>query len=297
MLQDVDLDTVVAERPGLVEAERLEIAGDHLHRRHPRRLPWRLTKSVLLFEGGLSASPEAEALGVGKAGNGGGPGSRDIHDAGIGQCVLKPQSGAALLGGCDLSARALGPGGVGHGVGLIEHDDAFEGMARVFIHPASEPADDLIEPRGSALSGRRAQCRVGGEQDMPALLRDLGALAKLAQGDHVVLAAAERCPVAACVFQQLVGLRQPQRPHAALEAVVQDDGGDLAALSAACAVAQHPAAPELRTGAEGCFGVVLHVVAVWAVVAGHRRPLSSSSRLSSSPLSARSTVSQSCAMR
>ena len=79
---------------------------------------------------------------------------------------------------------------------------------------------------------------------MPDIMRDLGALAELAQGDHVVLAAAERRPIAARVFQQLVGLRQPQRPRAALEPVVEDDGGDLAALAAAGAVAEHPAAPE-----------------------------------------------------
>ena len=51
-------------------------------------------------------------------------------------------------------------------------------------------------------------------------------------------------PVAAGVFEQLVGLRQPQRPHAALEAVVKDDGGDLAPLAGAGAVTQHPAAPK-----------------------------------------------------
>ena len=172
MLQDVDLDTVVAERPGLVEAEGLEIARDHLHRRHPAGLHGD-HEIRALFEGGLSASPEAEALGISKAGNGSGPGGGDIHDPGIGQCVLEPQSGAALLRGRDLSPRALGPGGVGHGVSLVEHDDALEGMARVFIHPAGEPADDLVQARGAALPGRGAQRRVSGKQ-YAGIMWDLG---------------------------------------------------------------------------------------------------------------------------
>ena len=153
MLQDIDLDAVIAERAGLVEAERLEIARNHLHRRHAAGFHGDY-KVRALFEGGLSASPEAEALGISKAGNGSGPGRRDIHDPGIGQCMLEPQSGAALLRGRDLSARALRPGGIGHRVGLIEHDDTLEGMARVFIHPAGEPADNLVEARGAALAGR-----------------------------------------------------------------------------------------------------------------------------------------------
>ena len=38
MFEQLDLDPVIAERTGLVEAERLQIAGDHLHRRHPAGL-------------------------------------------------------------------------------------------------------------------------------------------------------------------------------------------------------------------------------------------------------------------
>ena len=98
-------------------------------------------------------------------------------------------------------------------------------------------------------------------------MRDLGALAELAQGYHIVLAAAERRPVAARVLQQLVGLRQPKRPRAALEAVVEDDGGDLPALAAAGAVAQHPAAPEAHRRRE-LFDAVRRIVAGWATVAG-----------------------------
>ena len=65
------------------------------------------------------------------------------------------------------------------------------------------------------------------------------------------LAAADRGPVAAGVFEQLVGGGQPQRPAAAAQPVVEDNGGDLAALAAAGAVAQHPAAPETHRRGQG----------------------------------------------
>ena len=38
MFERLDLDPVIAERTGLVEAEGLQIAGHHLHRRDPAGL-------------------------------------------------------------------------------------------------------------------------------------------------------------------------------------------------------------------------------------------------------------------
>ena len=63
---------------------------------------------------------------------------------------------------------------------------------------------------------------------------------------------AERRPVALGVLDQLVGLRHPDGAAAALEPVVEQDAGDLAALAGAGAVAEHPAAPE----AHGVLGAV-----------------------------------------
>ena len=96
-------------------------------------------------------------------------------------------------------------------------------------------------------------------------------------------------PVAARVFQQLVGGGQPQGPAAAAQPVVEDDGGDLATLAAAGAVAQHPAAPEthrrgqgfaiaggirirIKTGAYGvtCIGGLWDVIAVTVIVGDTR---------------------------
>ena len=53
------------------------------------------------------------------------------------------------------------------------------------------------------LAGRRTQRRVGRKQNAVGE-RDLHPLAELAERDHVVLAPAERAPVAPCVLDQLV---------------------------------------------------------------------------------------------
>ena len=63
---------------------------------------------------------------------------------------------------------------------------------------------------------------------------------------------AERRPVALGVLDQLVGFRDPDRAAAALQPVVEQDAGDLAALAGAGAVAEKPAAAE----AHGILGVV-----------------------------------------
>ena len=253
MFEQLDLNPVIAERSCLVEPECFQIAGHHLHRRHPAGLHGGDEIGALL-EGRLPArigpAPQPKAPRIGKAGNRGSPGGGDIEYTRIGQGVLQTQSGASLLRGRRIATRSLGPGGVGHGVGLVEHDDATISMARVFIHTIREPAHDLLEARGLSLTGRRAQGCIGGKQD-PGLLRNFGPLAELAQRDNVGLLAADRGPVAARVLEQLVGGGQPQRPAAAAQPVVENDGGDLAALAAAGAVAQHPAAPETHWHRQG----------------------------------------------
>src|SRR3546814_8941258 len=64
-------------------------------------------------------------------------GRRDIDDAGIGQGVLEPQTGAALLRERLLAALALTAGGVGHRVRLVEDDHAVE--------VGAQPVDDLLD--------------------------------------------------------------------------------------------------------------------------------------------------------
>ena len=107
----------------------------------------------------------------------------------------------------------------------------------------AEPLDDLLHAAPSLALGLRAQCRVGREQDAFGE-SDRGALLEARQRHEVGAVAAKRGPVAFGILDQLVGFGDPQRAAAALEPVVEDDRGDLAALAGAGAVAEKPAAPE-----------------------------------------------------
>jgi len=82
------LDAFVRERARGVEAERLEVAGEHLHRRDPARLD-RLDELGTRREREVRAAPEPEALGIGEIVDGGGSGRRDIEDARVRQGVLQ----------------------------------------------------------------------------------------------------------------------------------------------------------------------------------------------------------------
>ena len=242
MHEDVHLDAVIGQCAGLVETEGLQVPRDHFHGGDPARFHGRHEIAPAL-EGRFGCAPEPETPGIGKSLHGGGAGGRDVSDPRVGQRVLEPQARAALGRRPDVAALALRPRGVGHRMSLIEDDGAVEGMAGVLVGSSGEPAHDLVEPRGAALAGRRAQGGVGGEEDS-GRVRDLGALAEVAEWDQVVLASAQRGPVAAGVFQELVRLAEPKRPLLSAEPAVEDDGRHLASLAAARAVAQHPAPAE-----------------------------------------------------
>ena len=87
---------------------------------------------------------------------------------------------------------------------------------------------------------------------MPSLQPDRRALTEARQRRDQQPLLAERRPVALGVLDQLVGFRHPDRAAAALQPVVEQDAGDLAALAGAGAVAEKPAAAE----ADGVLGVV-----------------------------------------
>ena len=74
--------------------------------------------------------------------------------------------------------------------------------------------------------------------------------------------ASDRGPVAPGVLDELVGLGEPEDLAAALEPVVEDDGGDLAALPYSGAVAEHPAAAEMDGNRKRLVGVCRHDGAV-----------------------------------
>ena len=96
VFEDVDLDPVVGERAGLVEAERLQIARDHLHRGDAARLHGGDEVGAFL-EWRLAGGPDAEPAGIGQSRKRRCAGRGDIGDARIRQRVLETQAGAALL--------------------------------------------------------------------------------------------------------------------------------------------------------------------------------------------------------
>ena len=249
MFEDVDLDPVIGQCPRLVEAERLQIAGDDFHRGDAARLHGGDELGAIL-ERRLSGGPQSEPTGIGETGDGCGARRRDIGDAGVGQRVLQPQPGAALLGRLGLAALRLGPCRIGHGMRLVEDDHAIEDVAVLLVERAGQPFDDLLKPGRFPLAGRRAQRGVGREQDA-GVEGDLHPLAEVAERDDVALQPAQCGPVAARVLQQLVGLREPERLLPPAQPVVEDDGGDLASLAATGAVAQHPAPAEAHRLRQG----------------------------------------------
>ena len=144
VLQHLDLDAGVGEGARRIEAERLEIARQHLHGGDAARLH-RRDKVLPRREGHVGRAPEPQARGVGEIGDGRRPGRRDIEDAGVGEGVLQPQARPALLRGGFLAALALVADGVGEGVRLVEDDDA--------IKIRAQPVDDLRQ--GETPSARR----------------------------------------------------------------------------------------------------------------------------------------------
>ena len=132
VFEDLDLDPVIGEGPGLVEAEGLQVARNHLHCRDAAGFH-RGDELDAGLERRLAGGPETQSPCIGEAGDGGGAGGRDIGDARVRQRVLEPEPGAALLGRLDLAAVALRPGGIGHGMRLVEDHRAVEGMAVILV--------------------------------------------------------------------------------------------------------------------------------------------------------------------
>ena len=91
VLDQFVFDALVAERARRIEAEGLEVARQHFHRRDAAGLDG-FDELGPRGEGKILAAPEAEALGIGEIVNGGGAGRRDIDDARIRQRVLEAQA-------------------------------------------------------------------------------------------------------------------------------------------------------------------------------------------------------------
>ena len=254
VLDELVLDALIGERPSRVEAEALEVARQHLHRGHAAGLDG-LHELGPRGEGEIRPAPQAQTLGIGEVVHRRGAGRRDVDDARIGERVLQAQSRTALLRRHLLAAFGLAAGRVLHGVALVEHDHAVEAGRGLGAGLAAEPGEDLIEARSLALALGRAQRCVGDEQDTLGE-PDRCPLAEACQRLDEEALLAQGGPVAPRVLDQRLGLGDPQGLAPALEPVVENDAGHLAALAAAGAVAEEPAAPEAHgVGcAIGCRG-------------------------------------------
>src|SRR3546814_19180069 len=112
MLEKFIFDAVERERARRVEAERLQIARQHLHGRDSAILD-RRDKFAARREGKVGAAPEAEALCISEVLDGRRAGRGHIDDAGIWERVLTPTPGTSLLrrlvfAANPLASRALG---------------------------------------------------------------------------------------------------------------------------------------------------------------------------------------------
>ncbi len=93
------------------------------------------------------------------------------------QRILQAQSGLALLRGFFLAAFAFVAGGIRHGVGFVEDDDAIKTCPGPRAGVAAEPVDDLLHAAGLPTTRLGAQGRVSRKED-PFVERDRSALTK-----------------------------------------------------------------------------------------------------------------------
>jgi len=209
VLDDLVFDPLERQGAGGVEAERLEIAGEHLHGGDAAFFHGR-DKIGAGRERKITGAPEAEPRGIGEVLHRRGARRRDIEDAGVMQRVLQAQSGLALLRWFLVAAFPFVAGGVRHSMGLVEDDDAIKACPGPRAGAAAQPVDDLLNPAGLLAARLGAQGGVGREQD--ALInRDRRTLAEARQWHEVGAVAADCRPVALGVLDQLVGFGDPQR--------------------------------------------------------------------------------------
>ncbi len=137
MAQRLIFHPVERQRPGDVEAERLQFAGDQLHDRHAALLDG-VHEGVAGVERRLRPAPQAQTGGIGQVLGRGRTRGADIHHPCIGQPVLQGQARHPLLGGLLGSTTTLAAARrVGHGVGFVKGDHPVE--------VGAQPADDLVE--------------------------------------------------------------------------------------------------------------------------------------------------------
>ena len=107
VLDELVCDALIGERARGVEAERLEIAGQHLHGGDAAAFD-RFDELGARREGKIRPAPQAETLRIGEIVDRGGAGRRDIEHARIGKRVLQAKPARPCCDG-SCSPRSLLP--------------------------------------------------------------------------------------------------------------------------------------------------------------------------------------------
>ena len=242
MLDQLILDAFVGQRARRIEAERLEVARQHLHGRDAAVLD-RLDELGARGEREVLATPQAEPLGIGEVVDRGGAGRRDVDDAGVRQACWSRSPARPC---CEAAWSPRSP--------LPPAAFCIAWLSSKMITPSkSEPNHSTICWTRESFSPRvvGSQRGIGREKDafpsrigVPWRKRDSGVTSSRS------MPSADQSRCASSI--SLSDLLDPDRAAAALEPVVEQDAGDLAALAGAGAVAQKPAAAE----ADGVLGIV-----------------------------------------
>ena len=153
VLDELVFDALVGERPGGVEAERLQVAGQHLHRRDAAVFD-RRDKIGAGRERKITGAPEPEPRGIGEVLHRRGAGRRDVDDARVGQRMLQAQPRLALLRRLLVAALALVAGGVGHG--MASSKTMTPSKLGAVSEPGSRPSQSMICSRREASPSRSA---------------------------------------------------------------------------------------------------------------------------------------------
>ena len=231
MHQHLVFDPGIGERPRQIEPECLQVARDHLHGGNAPGLH-RGDEFCPRHEGEIPGAPETEAGSIGEIADDRRASGRDVEHACIGHGVLQREARKTLLRGLLVTAVRLFAGGIRHGVALVEGDNPIE--------PFAEPGRHLVEAGGFPFAFGRTQRGIGDKKDAFGK-PDVAPLAELRERYDIALAAAERHPVATRIFDELVTLRDPDRPSAPQQPVVENDARDLPSFAAARSIAQKPA--------------------------------------------------------
>lgn len=136
VLEDLIFDALEGERPRCVETHRLQVSGQHFHRRNTAILDSR-DELGAAREGKVAAAPETESFGISKGFNVCCAGCRDVDDAGVRNGTLQAKSRPALLRCRLVAALSLAAGGIGH-----VFNQEFDGMT---IEKVS--LDELLDVR------------------------------------------------------------------------------------------------------------------------------------------------------